>query len=274
MNLKSFAVRLIVALIFGPLILFTMWKGGYFLFVLVLVVSVVSYWEFVRLAAQKGAFAQLVSGELLVIATVMALFYNPALLLPFFFLAIVLIFLLELYRKKGSPLLNLSATLFGGLFFSLMFGSFMLIHNLAPIHSIDPSEVGQWILLLILSIWACDSAAMIIGSYFGRRKLMPRISPNKSIEGTVAGFLFGILAAYICHIWFIDDLSPLHSMAIGAIGGSFGQYGDLFESMLKRDAGVKDSSNLIPGHGGMMDRFDSLTISAPIMYLYLVYIVF
>jgi phosphatidate cytidylyltransferase len=251
-----------------------MWRGGYYLFGLVLLVSTISYWEFVRLAAHKGAFAQLILGELFVIVSVCALFFNLALLIPILFIAITLFLFVELYRKKGSPLLNLGATLFGGLFFSLMFGSFMLIHNLASIHNIESAEIGQWILLLILSIWACDSAAMIIGSYFGRRKLMPRISPNKSIEGTVAGFLFGILAAYICHIWFIDDLSPLHSMAIGAIGGSFGQYGDLFESMLKRDAGVKDSSNLIPGHGGMMDRFDSLTISAPIMYLYLVYFVF
>ncbi len=274
MNLQKFAVRTIVALIFGPLVLFSMWKGGYVLLGLVLLVSTLSYWEFVRLAVHKGAHAQLIPGELLAAASVFTLFFNPALLVPVFFIAITIILFIEIYRKKGSPVLNLSATIFGGLFFSLLFGSFILIHTLGSIHNIESVEIGQWILLLILSTWACDSAAMIFGSYFGRHKLMPRISPNKTVEGTVAGFLLGIVAAYMCHIWFVDDLSPLHSMAIGAIGGSFGQYGDLFESMLKRDADVKDSSNLIPGHGGMMDRFDSLTMSAPIMYLYLVYIVF
>jgi phosphatidate cytidylyltransferase len=251
-----------------------MWKGGYFLFGLVLIVAAISYWEFVRLAAKKGANAQLIPGELLAIACVFALHFNTALLMPVFIVLMILILFVEIYRKNGSPILNISATIFGGLFFSLLFGSFILVHKVAFIYNIDPTEVGQWILLLILSTWACDSAAMIIGSYLGRHKLMPRISPNKSIEGTVAGFFVGVLAAYICHIWFIDDLSPLHSMAIGAIAGSFGQYGDLFESMLKRDANVKDSSNLIPGHGGMMDRFDSLAISAPIMYLYLIYVVF
>ncbi len=274
MNLKSFAVRSVIALFFGPLLLFIFWKGGYFLLGLVLLVAVLSYWEFVRLAAAKGAFAQLISGELLASAAALSLFFNTGMLIPIIFIGVTLIFFIEIYRKKGSPILNIGATLFGSLFFSLFFGSFILIRELPHVYNFEYVEAGQWILLLVLSTWACDSAAMVIGSYFGRHKLMPRISPNKSVEGTVAGFLFAILAAYVCHIWFIDFLSPLDSMAIGAIAGIFGQYGDLFESMLKRDAGVKDSSSLIPGHGGIMDRFDSLTISAPIMYLYVVYIVF
>ena len=153
-----------------------------------------------------------------------------------------------------------------------MFGSFLLIRELPLIHNFEYSEAGQWLIMLILVTWVCDTAAYMFGSYLGRHKLMPRISPNKSVEGSIFGFLFAVLAAYVCHIWFIDNLSSLDSMAIGAIVGSFGQFGDLFESMLKRDADIKDSSNLIPGHGGMMDRFDSLTISAPIMYLYLIFV--
>ena len=274
MNLKSLAVRSLVAVVFGPLILFLFWKGGYFLLGLSLLVVAGSYWEFVKLAKKKGAFAQLFTGEAIAIATMLSLyFYLPA-LIPVVFLGIILTLFVELYRKNGSPLLNAATSLFGAFFYSLLFGSFLLIRELPRVHNLDYVQGGEWILLLILTTWVCDSAAYFVGSSFGRHKLMPRISPNKSVEGAAAGFLFAILAAYVCHIWFIDTLSELDSMAIGAIAGSFGQYGDLFESMLKRDAGVKDSSNLIPGHGGMMDRFDSLTLSAPMVYLYLQFFVF
>lgn len=274
MNLKSLAVRSLVALVFGPLILFLVWKGGYYLFGLSLIVVSLSYWEFVALAHKKGAFAQYVLGEAIAVAALLALYFSRQTLLPIVLLGAVAVMFVELYRKKGSPLINASVTLFGAFFFSLLFGSFMLIRELPHALGLEYVQAGEWIIMLILATWVCDSAAYFIGSYFGRHKLMPRISPNKSVEGAVAGFLFAVLAAWICHIWFIDTLSILDSMAIGAIAGSFGQYGDLLESMLKRDAGVKDSSNLIPGHGGMMDRFDSLTLSAPIVYLYLVTVVF
>ncbi|MBN1561291.1 phosphatidate cytidylyltransferase [candidate division KSB1 bacterium] len=274
MNLKSFITRLAVAIIYGPLVLFLSWKGGYFLFALVMIVSTFSYWEFVRLAKKKGANAQLVPGEFLALGVVIALYFNIAALIPLLFVGAIFIYFVELYRKKGSAILNISATLFGSLSFSLLFGAFLLIRKLPCVDGFAEHEAGQWLIMLILTTWVCDSAAYIIGSYCGRHKLMPRISPNKSVEGTVAGFLFAILAAFVCHLWFIDTLSSLDSMAIGAIAGSFGQYGDLFESMLKRDADVKDTSKLLPEHGGMMDRFDSLTLSAPVVYLYLVYIVY
>ncbi len=274
MNYKSLLTRSIVALIFGPLILFLMWKGELFLFGFVLLVSILSYWEFTGLVSHKEASAQLITGELITILVVVTLFFKPSLLLPLAFAAIVLVLLTELYRNQPSKLLNVSATLFGSFYFSLMLGAFLLIRQLPHVYNFEYVEAGKWLLMLVLVTWGCDSAAYFFGSYFGRHKLMVRVSPNKSVEGTVAGFLFAVLIAYICHIWFIDYLSPLDSMAIGAIAGSFGQYGDLFESMFKRDADIKDSSKLIPGHGGILDRFDSLTISAPLTYLYLIYVVF
>ena len=274
LNYKSLLKRSIVAIIFGPLILFFLWKGEYFLFGFVLLISALSYWEFVRLVANKGAAAQLITGEFITVLIVVALFFNAARLLPILLIAFVLVLMGELYRHKQSKLLNASATLFGSFYFSLMLGSFLLIRQLPHVHQFEYGEAGQWLIMLVLVTWGCDTAAYFFGSYFGRHKLMVRVSPNKSIEGTVAGFLFAILIAYVCHMWFVDHLSPLDSMAIGAIAGSFGQYGDLFESMFKRDADTKDSSNLIPGHGGIMDRFDSLTISAPLTYLYLIYVVF
>lgn len=274
MNYKSFAVRTIVALALGPLVLFLVWKGGYFLLTFVLIVAAVSYWEFIRLAHKKGAFPQLISGEIIILLAVPALFFSRTALIPILFGGTTFILFIELYRKKASPLLNSAATLFGAFYFSMLFGSLLLIRELPLLFGLEYVEAGEWLVMLFVVTWVCDTAAYVLGSYLGRHKLMPRVSPNKSLEGTIAGFLCAILAAYVFQIWFIDALSSLDCMAIGAIIGSFGQYGDLFESMLKRDANVKDASHLIPGHGGMMDRFDSLMISGPMMYLYLIFVVF
>lgn len=274
MNFKALAIRSLVALFLGPVIIGFVWLGGYFILTLVIIVTVLSYWEYTRLLNKKGVSPQLIAGEIIVLIVSLCLFYNQKILIPVILLAIIVVFFTELYRKKESPLLNAPATLSGALYFSLLFGCFILIRELPLKYNFDYVEAGQWLILIIFSTWVCDTAAYVFGSYFGKHKLMARISPNKTIEGSIAGFIFAVLTAFICHLWFIDELSLLDSIVFGAIVGSFGQYGDLLESMLKRDANVKDTSNLIPGHGGMMDRFDSLTISAPIIYLYLTFFVY
>lgn len=273
MNYKALGIRTLVALIFGPIVLACVWFGGYFLFGMVLCVVFLSYWEYVRLAERKQAYGQLVSGLLMAVGGVVMIFYRPQSLLAWVIIAATLFFFVEIYRKKGSPLLNLGVTFFGVVYYTLFFGSFLLVRQLPLAYGLPYDAAAKWLLLVIFTTWVCDSAAYFIGSWWGRHKLIARISPNKTIEGTVAGFIFGVLTAYLCHIWFIEYLSLLDSLVIGALVSSLGQYGDLFESMLKRDAGVKDTSNLIPGHGGFLDRFDGLTAVVPLVYLYLKYIV-
>jgi phosphatidate cytidylyltransferase len=119
------------------------------------------------------------------------------------------------------------------------------------------------------TIWICDSAAYYIGTAFGKHKLFPRVSPKKSWEGAIAGFVFAILAMVISKNIIIDFLSWNSVIGIGMIVGILGQVGDLIESLFKRDSGVKDSSNLIPGHGGIFDRFDSLIFSSPFILILL-----
>ncbi len=274
MNLKSFSVRALVALIFAPLIVLTVYLGQWYFFILIAILAAVSIWEFIRLGTHKESHGQLYISVLFGLAILSVLYFDPGILMPVLLAGMVVLLLVELYRNNGSPVHNVGATLFPALFFSLFLGSFLLIRELPRHISVSYAEPGQWIILLILATWICDTAAYVLGSYFGRHKLMPRISPNKSVEGAVAGFVFAILTAWLVHLWLVDELALIDSLVIGAIAGSIGQYGDLVESMFKRDAGVKDSSNLIPGHGGMMDRFDSLTLSAPVMFLYLQYIAF
>jgi phosphatidate cytidylyltransferase len=110
-----------------------------------------------------------------------------------------------------------------------------------------------------------------LGTAFGKHKLFPRVSPKKSWEGAISGFVFAILTMIAARAIILDFFSLWDVIIIGIIVGTIGQMGDLVESLMKRDAGVKDSSSIIPGHGGIFDRFDSLLLSAPFIYLYLFY---
>lgn len=127
---------------------------------------------------------------------------------------------------------------------------------------------GDLLLFLFGVLWVGDTAAMGIGAWLGERKLAPTVSPNKTIAGFVGGIVGALLIGILMYFWKFPNVSLGHILAI-AIGCSvFGQIGDLVESMWKRSLGIKDSSALIPGHGGILDRFDSLLFAAPFMYLY------
>ena len=206
--------------------------------------------------------------------------------------SVVLISLVELFRNNGSAIMNIATTLMGVLYISLFFGTFIGIRehfrpldfpmlryfssessftNLATI-----DQVYRWggytVVSIFAIIWICDSAAYHVGMMMGRHKLFPRVSPNKSWEGAVAGFLAAIGSAIAAKYVILDYLPLGSAIVIGVIVGTFGQLGDLIESLIKRDAGVKDSSTLIPGHGGVFDCFDSLLLVSPLVYLYLDYI--
>jgi phosphatidate cytidylyltransferase len=132
------------------------------------------------------------------------------------------------------------------------------------------ARVGlEWTLTLLAVTWMGDTAAFLAGKGFGRTRLAPMLSPNKTNEGAVAGLLIGLLVALLLRRFLFADLPLRHVVLASLLIGIFGQLGDLAESMLKRAAGVKESSNLIPGHGGMLDRIDSLLFAFPILYLYL-----
>lgn len=231
------------------------------------------------------------------------IFRKAGLLIPFpsqanlFFILIisilVVLLIVELFRNSGSPLQNLSSTILGLIYVAGFFGTFIGLRELfipfdfpasrffsADVISLPQTldKIYRWggytIISVFIMIWICDTAAYFGGRLLGKHKLFVRISPNKTWEGAVFGFIFAIVAAVAMKYLFLDYLSVESAVILGLIVGVFGQIGDLVESMFKRDAGVKDSSSLIPGHGGALDRFDSLLFVAPLVYLYLDFIVF
>jgi len=126
----------------------------------------------------------------------------------------------------------------------------------------------EWVLLLIWVTWLGETAAYLVGSTIGRRALAPVISPRKTVEGAVAQLAISVAAATIGQAWFFPALPREHAIAVGIVLGVVGQIGDLAESALKRSAGTKDTGHLIPGHGGILDRIDSLLFNTPVLFYY------
>jgi len=150
----------------------------------------------------------------------------------------------------------------------LVLGFFYIAFSLSFQWLLRTGENGlEYIFLLYASVWLSDSMAYYVGTYLGRNKLYPAVSPNKTIEGAFGSVAGGALGAVIIkNIFDIPGLSGTEAAAVGAALGTAALFGDLIESMFKRDAGVKDSSNIIPGHGGMLDKIDGFLAAGPILY--------
>lgn len=176
-------------------------------------------------------------------------------------LYVVAVFVLELYRQKLNPLHNWAYFVLGQLYVALPFSllNFILF-------------IDNWQPLILLSvfvtIWVNDTGAYLMGVLFGKHKLFERISPKKSWEGFFGGAFFALLSGYIFSL-LIPEISLINWLVFSEITVVFGVFGDLIESLMKRTAKVKDSGDLIPGHGGLLDRFDSMLLAAPVLFVYL-----
>jgi phosphatidate cytidylyltransferase len=228
------------------------------------------------------------------LATIGTFPYYPTQFVILLLVAAIFVFvviLIELFRNNGSAILNISSTLFGVFYISLFLGmfiatrelfewehfnSFFLTHSFSEILNgntngfLPNSKIwgGFFIFSIFVTVWICDSAAYFAGRAIGKHKLFVRVSPNKTWEGAIFGFVFSIITMIAAKYLLLQFLPLHHAIVIGIIIGTVGQVGDLCQSLLKRDSGIKDSSALIPGHGGFFDRFDSIIFISPLLYLY------
>lgn len=178
-----------------------------------------------------------------------------------------LIFLIELYRKKENPFINISYTILGIVYIAIPFS--MLFHlGFYTNNNFTDTYSFQIILGFFILLWTNDTGAYLAGRFFGKHKLFERISPKKTWEGSIGGGIATIVGAYILSIFF-SNLSLTNWTVIAILVAIFGGLGDLVESMLKRSLKIKDSGKLLPGHGGILDRFDGLLLSVPFVYSYL-----
>jgi phosphatidate cytidylyltransferase len=183
----------------------------------------------------------------------------------------ILTLTIELFRAKENAVFNTSTTMFGVTYIGISMASLIGLR-----FTKQPELLGTWgaegcslVITLFVSVWMADIAAYFVGLTIGRHKLFPRVSPKKSWEGAIGGLVgstagFGVLAMYL-----MPSLDLTTALVCGAVVGIVGPLGDLSESLLKRDATVKDSGELLPGHGGVFDRFDSMLFAAPVVFLIL-----
>jgi phosphatidate cytidylyltransferase len=249
--------RVVSALIFVPLfyLYVTYLPPEYFLFLLAFV-STVALAEFYTMAKIGGVLKY--AGVFCGAALLAAFFAGGDLFAAALLLSVLSLMALRLFLKRdpASSLAEISVTVLG-----LLYIPSLLTFQIGLI------KVGPaWLLLLYASVWIADSMAYYVGKGIGKRKLYVEVSPNKTVAGAVGSFLGGILGALIIKAVMLHQMPVVHTMLIGAAVGIVSVIGDLVESMFKRDAGVKDSSNIIPGHGGVLDKLDSFIFTGPVFY--------
>ncbi|HWR01970.1 MAG TPA: phosphatidate cytidylyltransferase [Chlorobaculum sp.] len=267
---SNLSQRVAVAITGIPLLLWINMMGGIYFLVMVLVLSLVATFEFRRLAAHR-AHPPSIFLLLPLTAFIQLNFYFRFLDYWEAVLAVVMfIYVLELWRQQGSEFLNIGTTLVGLMYVNLTFGALLRLrlHGSAPGSPGIPAGASP-VLLMFFCVWAADIFAYFGGSTFGgkfiKRKLFPRLSPKKTWEGYFSGIAGSVAAAWVCST-FVTGCPTVRAAMIGLLIGVVSPAGDLMESMFKRDAGVKDSSGLIPGHGGVLDRFDTIMFIAPLIY--------
>ena len=269
--------RLLTAIVLGPLFLMAVAIGGVVFLFAVLALVGLGAWEFYRLAAVKRPRPRILPGLGLALLFPVLFFLEPASSLTVsgvLALGVVGVALAQLLDEGSDEALgSVSITVYGAVYVGLLFGHFVLIREISRVVPGMPYWWGAVLVgLTVVLAWLNDSAAFVIGRRWGRHKLIPRVSPGKTIEGAVGALVVTMLIAVgvvLAAGSRMPLLAPADALAIGALVGVAGPIGDLVESAFKRDAGVKDASDLIPGHGGVLDRFDSLMAVAPAVWYYL-----
>jgi phosphatidate cytidylyltransferase len=188
---------------------------------------------------------------------------------PILIVSVLLLLVVEMFRKKTHVLENIATTFFAAGFVALAMAYFIKLQQLG--YNGSGGHLGGYaVLTVFIGVWTCDTLAYFVGSAIGKHKIFPRVSPNKSWEGSIAGLVGSLIALIlILKAGWLPGLDLFDAVILGLITGVAGQAGDFAESLVKRDVGVKDSSNLLPGHGGAWDRLDSILFAAPLSYLYL-----
>ena len=268
---RSFRMRFLMGLIFIPLLMFVAAKGRFYFLGFVDLILLFSILEFYRMMRKAGyqAYRAIGVGTTLVLTWYVYFrseLYSDLLLTA----ALMLIATLELFRQgERFSVKHMAVTIFGVLYVGWLGGHFVALRELPLRVGTDYSEGARYAFLPFFLAWTSDTAAYLGGRFFGKTKLFPRVSPGKSVEGALSALVTAPLVAWLAKATFAPFLRVQDVFALGLIVCVAAQLGDLVESMIKREADVKDSSNMIPGHGGLLDRFDSLLFAAPAVYYYL-----
>jgi len=266
--------RTLINIVGLPLTLLLIYLGDIYFNFIIYVAIIISTREFNEICKRKKVNLNIFWIYISYLILFPATYFNHKLFtiyfIELFFIFILILFIAEIFRNKERPFENISCSIFCFIWIGLSLISITIIRNF---------EIHGFLLTLamFLSVWICDTFAFYFGSKFGRKKLLKAISPNKTWLGSVAGFISVLIFNYILfsfgmYIFFEYNFSIYDVLVFSFIFGIISQFGDLFESMIKRSVEIKDSGTILRGHGGFLDRMDSLMFVAPLFYLYLKFV--
>ena len=277
-GLSNLAQRILFALGAIPVVLGAVWIGDWALAGVLAIASALAAWEFYRIAEQLGtrpmaragiAFAALL--PLAIHARYLGLPVDAVVSLPFAAVVVLALFSAVIFARgvNGRPLASVSITVFGVVYIGAMlsFGYALRYHQYA-VGRIAGTSLLMFALVLV---WISDTAAYVVGRALGKRKLIPAVSPGKTVAGAVGALITCAVAGWALVRFVLVPyaqlgLRPIHAVLFGIAVSVATQLGDLAESLIKREAGVKDSSHIIPGHGGVLDRIDGMLFALPVAY--------
>lgn len=263
--MSSLVKRWITGLVLVPILLIVIVFGSEALFAAVVTVFALGgIWEYNHIVFDQQFKMEKTEGLISAVAICFFAFWGDyPMMMGWLAFAVMMAFILFIWHAKNTSSFDLSVVT--KVIFGMMYLPFLMAHF---IYLRKTPDGILWILFVLVLAFAGDIAALYVGKYFGRRKLIPSISPGKTVEGMMGLIAGSVLACFIFARFFLPNVALIHVVWMALIGCIIGQLGDICESAIKRFYGLKDSSALLPGHGGLLDRLDCLLFIAPFVYYY------
>lgn len=260
--------RIISAIVLLPVIGAVVWFGEPWFSIVLAIFALLGILEFYRLAIVAGWRPFQYLGIIFTLLFILVAHSDDTRLIPFFITAVIVIPLIRglLYPTKRNAMMNWTWTVGGVFYIGWMISHFIFLREV--------DEGRDWVFLALLTTFACDTGAYFIGRIFGKHKMAPVVSPGKTWEGAAGGLISAVVATIVIAIVTeLDEVGYLLIVPLGFLIGIFAQLGDLAESAIKRSAEIKEAGSIIPGHGGALDRLDSLLFVIVVVYYWVIWLV-
>jgi len=269
---NSLVTRILVGVLGVPAILSIIYFGGLYFLGFLAIVAAISQYEFYKMfREQKNIQSYSVHAIIFGFVWLFVTYFAPEYFYHAVLIPTVIFLILNLRGDNVHSTVKFAISVAGYLYVPVLISTLVMIRQLGNYTTMTNTESWQLVIVLFATVWINDTFAYAFGSKFGKHKLSPKISPNKSKEGSFAGIVGAFVSVFIFYFCNIlpDFFTVYHAIVLSLILGIFPQLGDLAESMMKRDSGVKDSGTILLGHGGVLDRFDAIFMTAPAVYLFI-----